>query len=79
MATYWAMVAAAALFGVYYLVSAFVPLPDWAAPRRFPRIFMLLTAVLPDRWELAACRILFALVCFFLAGVFGLQALKIPH
>ena len=79
MGMFWAFVGFMGLYGLYYLVSAFVTLPDWLAPRRFPAVLGLLTAFLPDRWGMAARRILMALVCFFCAGAIAFQALKVPH
>jgi hypothetical protein len=78
MGTYWAFVGFMGVMGLYYLLSAFVSMPDWLAPRRFPGVFGLVTAFLPERWGMIARRVLTAALCFVGAGAMALQALKVP-
>ncbi len=77
MGTYWAFVGIMGAMGLYYLASGFVALPDWLAPRRFPGVFGLVTVFLPERWGMAARRVLMAVVCFFVAVALALQALRV--
>lgn len=77
MGTYWAIVGVSALCSVFYVLSAFVNLPEWLAPRRFPGVIALLCAVLPERWGFVARRVLVGLLFFFVAGGMAMQALRL--
>jgi hypothetical protein len=77
MGTYWAVVAVSMGFGIFYMLSAFVTLPEWLAPRRFPGLIGLVCAVLPERWGFVARRVLVGLLFFFVAGTMAMQALRL--
>jgi len=75
MGTYWAFVGVTGALGVYYFLSAFISLPEWLAPRRFPGVFMLVTGIFSERGAMVARRLLMAAIFFFCAGSMALRAL----